>query len=264
MAHAEPCSRIFKTNGISDLHKDTDLAIWLLGWLDKMPYPWDKNRVTAREIADTCQIAEATQTIIFHPFAERMTTPALQWLANLSTPGAQKFNDDSSRVYPSRFKTLAMLGAFNSNSGIRADFHTLSNKFDPANGKVMTAISKKEMPPEQVTLIWLDTLLHLEKHAIDLYAWREAMTLALSQLEKAFACWLETGQSPEDYPLDEKRDASYALDVLVRSERVNPHSALVRTSVEKLTSALRQQRARQTHVLSELYLRTPALCLWRQ
>ena len=105
----------------------------------------------------TCHAAEVLHRLSFDVESARIVDQALVWLVNLRLPhGLEPAERDRTRLYPSRFKTLAYLGAFD-DATVRADFADLLQK---ENGGMVRGVTESDM---LTTCIVLDTLVTLEQ-----------------------------------------------------------------------------------------------------
>lgn len=226
--------------------------------LEKQTYPWEhvwtKERITPRDLADACHLAEATSTLPLAPISNRLTQPALDWLAGLSSSSrGRPLKDETLRFYPNRLKTLALLDAFTRHPAIRSDFATLSSKFSEHEAKIRLEPNPTEMQADLITLVWLDTLLNLQDHKVELFEWQHAMALALDALESSMEHLINSDLPAGDFALDSPRDASYAFDLLIHANRLEPGSALYNSIVSNLTNQLRQQPPRRALEPGHIY-----------
>ena len=251
---------IGRTSGLRDIHLDAYLTLNLLDRLDKLQYPWEhtwsKERITQQDIAGVCQVAEAIHKLPLASLPERLIRPALDWLVTLSVPlrsRARPLQDESLRLFPNRLKTLAVLNAFAREPHIRSDFVALSNKFSPTECKIKLEPNPNDSKMDLVTLIWLDTLLHLAKSNIEIFEWQHEMTASLDSLEHSLEHLANSAAPNGDFALEKLRDKSYAFDILIRAERLTVDSALFMQIVENLIGSLRQHRPGRPYAPGELY-----------
>ncbi len=105
----------------------------------------------------TCHAAEVLHRLSFDVESAHIVDQALVWLVNLRLPhGLEPAERDRTRLYPSRFKTLAYLGAFD-DATVRADFADLLQK---ENGGMVRGVTESDV---LTTCIVLDTLVTLEQ-----------------------------------------------------------------------------------------------------
>ncbi len=105
----------------------------------------------------TCHAAEVLHRLSFDGESARMVAQACVWLVNLRLPAQLEQEErDRTRLYPSRFKTLAYLGAFD-DAAVRFDFGDLLRR---ENGGMIRGVTESDM---LTTCIVLDTLLTLDR-----------------------------------------------------------------------------------------------------
>lgn len=193
----------------------------------------------------SCQIVEAFHHLALPQF-QALLNPAVTWLRELPAARAASREDASSvRLFPSRFKTFALLNDFD-NSTLVQDFHELSRHFDKRNG--VLANLPTAMHTGLATLIWVDTLLLLEQHEWDIKKYRAPLTRALEGLNREFDEW-KSGKSlngarrnSNRFHFQDDGDASYGFGIL------RQHGALARRpractmAREKLLHAARKKK----------------------
>src|SRR5262245_41133041 len=105
----------------------------------------------------TCHTAEVLHRLSLDAESARIVREAGTWLINLRMPERLDAADrDRTRLYPSRFKTLAYLGRFD-DAVVRADFADLLRR---ENGGMVRGVTESDM---LTTCIVLDALLSLER-----------------------------------------------------------------------------------------------------
>jgi hypothetical protein len=150
----------YRVTVASDLEKDAELALhlvlFLLSTQDRDEGSWRGVHIGAT-LRNTCHALEA-----FHLLGWEASAVALEagtaWLINLPNFfGLASEEEDSIRLYPSRFKTLAWLGEF-SDFQLRNDFEELEEHLD-ADGMLHGIMAKQLL----ATMIYLDCLHYLDK-----------------------------------------------------------------------------------------------------
>ncbi len=127
----------FSPTGMIELEKNADLALYLVDGLgrgrDPHEYIWRGER-DIRTLQYTSHVVEALQRLKLPGLTEHLIEPAADWLLDLPFgPDVSYEEQRALRVYPSRFKTLALLGQFDP-VRLREDFADLSRLFDPGGG----------------------------------------------------------------------------------------------------------------------------------
>jgi hypothetical protein len=162
--------------------------------------------------------------ISFDGESARMVRQAAVWLVNLRLPlNLEPAERDRTRLYPSRFKTLAYLNAFD-DATVRADFADLLRK---ENGGMVRGVTESDM---LTTCIVLDTLLTLEQTGLRREVCPDRRYEAIqAAVRKNLRYWKAATSTPEPAapekerartssgPLSEIRDArelSYAWGLL--------------------------------------------------
>src|SRR5512134_4037901 len=111
-----PSFEPFKTTGLVEKGKNADLAIYLLTYLEQTCDPhehiWRGDRDT-RTLQYTSHAVDALHHLDLQGITNTLIEPASSWLLEL------QFNHEAPseelrvlRIYPSRFKTLALVGSF--------------------------------------------------------------------------------------------------------------------------------------------------------
>jgi hypothetical protein len=204
----------FTSQGVADLEKDADLALFLLSYLEGRRDPatgsWPGETET-RRLQSTCHIAEALGELGLGPASDHLVEPAAKWLADMPLLREVLPQDRHAiRTYPARFKTLAALHRFDL-TRLRADFDDLCQHADPQTGWLLNVPGVKS---SRATLIWLDALLQLGGD-IQLN-WRPLRDNGLNVVAAALNVWL----ADKAAEIDNVGDAAYALDLLLRAERL--------------------------------------------
>ncbi len=247
-----------RARAFADIRSDVAFALQLLTILEKQTFPWEhawnKEQITPRDLADVCQVAEAIEILPIEPLVNRIAMPAMEWLTTLAAPARlHPAKNQALRLYPNRLKTLAIMGAFPNNPGIRSDFSALSLKFDNTEGKIKWDPNPTDLQMDLVTLIWMDTLLQLEELGTDTMEWQDNLRRALDSLEISFEHYAARENPKGYFALDNLRDISYAFDILVRANRLDSASPLYTRVIGHLTKSLRQRRPNHALEPGELY-----------
>lgn len=166
----------------------------------------------AHELRYTCQALEALHQLNFQAFHSCIDS-GTHWLINLGEQQAQDGDDlNAIRLHPSRFKTLARLGAF-ADEQVLADFAELCgriNRWGLLNGIMQD--------PLLGSTIVADCLLDLARMPSVPFTWQPVLDAILPAIQNETALWCANpGQHDRDRLINSVGDASYALDVLLRS-----------------------------------------------
>jgi hypothetical protein len=260
----------FTTTGIAEHEKNADLAVYLLNYLeqkcDRQERIWRGDQ-PIRTVQYTCHSLEALGLVDLRGVTDHLAGPAIDWLLDLAF-GRDVLPDElrALHVYPSRFKTLASLKRFDP-ARLGADWANLGRLLDPTTGWIHDA--PFPLNPALTTMIWVDTLLHLEPLGLmdaDERLWRDR---ALDAIAAAFDAWVDRATaalaaSPQAALLPDglgfgrageianSGDASYALDLLLRAGRLPADAPRADGVRQLLTDAVRGRRLgdmRQTDLL---------------
>jgi hypothetical protein len=234
----DPIGR-FTSPGHTDLEKDADLAIFLIDFLesrrDSASGSWPGERET-RRLQNTCHAIEALSDLNLGLISGRMVEAGLKWLVDLPLLRDVLPQDRRIiRIYPMRFKTLAMLNRFDSPQ-VQKDFAELGRYYDAHSG-FLTDVPG-EFSRVMNTMVWVDTLLFLEHHAAPPALWQNALDLGLNTLETALDKWLVDPFAQKDMgDIRGVREVSYAFELLARGGRLPPESEKGRRIEEELIKA---------------------------
>ncbi len=234
----------FQSTGTTEDEQNSDLAIYLMDLLEDCRDPargiWQGD-TPDRTLSNTCQAAEVLNQLGLGIVTERMVAPAADWLLSLPILRTLPADDHKRlRIFPSRFKTLGMLGRFDY-SRLVSDFSELSAYLDEATGCMRDV--PLDLKPELVTMIWLDALEQMRALGIDIAAWQSECERAIEQLKIAFEDWLASERARGAMTLSDEGHASYALDLLVRSAHLEIESRLARDACQRMLEAIRQRRS---------------------
>ena len=216
----------FATSGLTELEKDTDLAIFLVDYLDASrdaaTGSWPGERET-RRLQNTCHAIEALHELGLGLVSQRLVEPGLKWLTDLPILREVLRQDQRVlRIYPIRFKTLAMLNRF-ADQRVQKDFAALCAYVDKQSGWLSDVPG--EFSRVMNTMVWVDTLLYLKRHAAPGPLWQPHLDLGLNALEGALGKWLAAPDSPApNGDIKGVREVSYAFELLARGERIKPDS----------------------------------------
>ncbi|MBI3243690.1 MAG: aminoglycoside phosphotransferase family protein [Chloroflexi bacterium] len=220
----------FTPQGTTALDKDADLAVFLLDYLERQRDPatgtWPGKPET-RRLQITSQVLEALGELGLAQVTAHLVEPAVKWFTEMPVLGDVPPQDRYlTRIYPMRFKALAMLGRFTA-SRPRADFEDLCKHADVNTGWLLNVPGLK---PARATMIWLDTLLLLGGD-IQL-SWQPWRDNGLNTIATALNIWLAIGAPDSDgtsalTEINNAGDAAYALDLLLRSRRLTSLSPAI-------------------------------------
>jgi len=246
-----------------------DLVNFLESKLDAHLADWN-NTSPARHIAHTCQIVEGLDAIAIPHNTNALISRALDWLLNLPTlHNLPQEESQAARRHPSRFKTLAQMGRLNDESPTLQEFHALCEDVQARDGTLHdTPISS----PDLATMIWLDTMFHLNEHDRSMGKFKKRYACALETIYGLFIAWRRSDE-PRDkknfnppsakrranhasnYSLRLKDDgnASYALDLLVRYKKLNLQDVEARDGKSRLLHALKHRKRNDWRNYEPLY-----------
>ncbi len=235
----------------AQLAHDAALAIQLIDFLqqrfDRSQAIWHEPTSWTKTVAISCQIVEAYHHLALPHLTQHLEAP-LKWLRELP-PTRELTREDarSVRLYPSRFKTFALLHDFESES-LKSDFRELASHFDKRSG-MLSNLPTGLMHAELATLIWLDTLQHLENDDWNIAAYRARRGRALKSLPREFEHWL-AGKSKNAarrngnrLRLKDDGDASYAFEILTQANTFVRRPLARDQAREKLIAVVNQTRA---------------------
>jgi len=237
----------FVATGSTEAHKNTELAVYLLRYLEHKRDPqeriWRGER-GLRTLQYACQVLEALYELNLRGLTNHLAEPAANWL--IALPLDVPAEDlRPYRLYPSRFKVLAQVGKFDP-ARLMTDFDSLDQHFDPATGWLRDA--PIDMHPTLVALIWLDTLAQLDAHSLLPPEYRARCDQALAALNPAFDAWLAQATATESVPeqsglrpgdLTNVGDASYAFELLGRFGQMKLESERAEAARQIFLAALR-------------------------
>ena len=226
---------------------DAELGALLLRYLrqghDPRAGAWvQPGRDEHETLRRTCHAAEVLHRLDLDSDTARMVREAGNWLINLPVRDTHGSGDrHDMRVYPSRFKTLAYLGRFEDHE-VRRDFQSLLRK---EVGGLVRNVGESDI---LTTCIVLDTLLHLERlgrrHEVCSAEQYGAMIRALRMQLRAWRP--PSGKTRErtaarKSEIDNARDLSYVLGLLLHADRENLAPRQVASAVEFLTGIVRHR-----------------------
>ena len=216
---------------------------------------WNDSSVV-RSVSTGCQIVEAFYNLDLPAF-ESTLEPALKWLRGV--PSARELSADearAARLFPSRFKTFALLRDFE-DAGLKRDFQELATHFDSAQGMIINLPSG--MHPELATLIWVDTLRYLERDGWSISRYNARMQHALKGIRRAFDEWLADKSNKNGLRnlhrihFHDDGDASYAFEILVHQGAFDRRPAARKRAREKLVNIVRRAKTVDARNHAPLY-----------
>lgn len=246
----------FTTTGLTDSEKNADLALYLLSYLEQRREPqeriWRGER-HIRTLQYTSHIAEALWQLDLKGLTDHLIEPAADWLSGPEFGrGVSHEELRALRIYPSRFKSLALLDRFDP-ARLRTDFDELSQLINPETGWIHDA--PFDISPALITMIWVDTLLCLDSPGWLDPALVAKRAWALQAISAAFGSWADKAAAA----LDQKKnlpdslglraseiansgDASYALHLLLHAGHLSPDSHRADEARNILTAAIERRR----------------------
>jgi hypothetical protein len=254
-----PVPTPFIASGANETQRNTELALYVLRWLEHERDPreriWPGDR-RLQTLKATCQVLETLQELNLKGMTQHLIEPAANWLLELPL---ELPSEDlrSFRLFPSRFKVLAQLGKFDP-ARLNPDFGALSQLFDPATGWIHDA--PFDMHPTVVTMVWIDTLGHLETAGLlsaEQRTWRDQ---ALRALQAALEAWVQAitpvngeASAIRAGSLANAGDASYALALLLRFGGLKPNAPAAEQATQRLLTSLRERPAGSMRRAEPLY-----------
>lgn len=233
----------FTDSSYSDLDNCARLALQTAIHLTEL-YPshlrrHDFNRV----LRDTCHALEALNILQWDYFHDTCDA-AVNWLLHIKELVDPLDEDaDSLLLHPSRFKTLIWLGHFGEGS-IGRDFERLLCQVGD-DGLVYGVIQKQLL----ASIITADCFISLESHISFQAHWEDKRLKILNRLEEELERYVHNSVR-DRHLLRDLGDASYALDVLVRANRITLNSDLAAALYQDMDTHVQQQN-RATPILSE-------------
>lgn len=261
----------FTPSGNTEAQQNTELALYLMRLLETKRDPheriWRGER-GLRTMHYACSVLEALHELNLKGLTNHLIEPAVNWL--LALPLDVPADDlRAFRVFPARFKVLARLGRWDA-ARLMGDFDVLSQLFDAATGWIHDA--PLDLHPTLVTMVWADTLLHLEPAGLLPPALLAQRELALLAISASFDVWLNARQNgppangaagasglrPGEFA--QAGDATYACDLLFRAGQMPPGSPSLEAAGPIFTGLVRDRHAadlRRTDLLyTALHLQT--------
>ncbi|HLF25663.1 MAG TPA: hypothetical protein VJG32_04955 [Anaerolineae bacterium] len=263
----------FATTGITEYQKNADLAIYLLNYLEQTCDPYDHiwpGDQLIRTVQYTCHSLEALDLLNFKGVTDHLAGPAIDWL--LDPPLARDLPPEDRRalrIYPSRFKTLAQLGRFDPDR-LAADFADISQLLDLSTGWIRNA--PYALNPPLITMIWVDTLFHLERLGLLDPTWLAQRERALQAIATAFEGWVNqaafalaftSASAPASLSdrlglsrpgeIVNSGDASYAFALLIQSGKFAADAPVIAQARQLLTTAIRGRRLGEIRHTDLLY-----------
>ena len=249
--------------------EDAALGAYLLLYLRQH---FDSGRGTWQAADDrdtlrrTCHAVEVLHRLNFDAQSRQMVRDGGDWLINM--PFRDRLSADERtnlHLYPSRFKTLAYLDRFDDDQ-VRDDFSVLLRK------EVKGMLRNVGESDVLTTCITLDTLLTLDRrgqrravcsddrfNAIvtallqQFKAWKPGKSATSSQATDSSAT--TTRRPATRGEIDNARDLSYALGLLLQVNRSNLAALQVNRVLAELLATLKQRdRARHSDIVPSLYV----------
>ncbi len=207
----------FQANAASDLENDAKLALHLVLFLLSAQSPEDgtwRGVDIGSTLRNTCHSLEALHLLGWEVSARAIET-GLAWLINLPDVfDLSAEEEDSIRLYPSRFKTLAWLEEF-SDPQVISDFEALEEHLDD-DGLLRGVMINQLLG----TMVYIDCLDYLEKLAPLPVLSSEKRERAIHLIEQNILLWYQDLQQKTQRSLIETvGDLSYAIDLLLRDHR---------------------------------------------
>lgn len=187
-----------------DVESEEEADAALVGWLHlalRRSFERREGCWPGRDVHDTlrrtCHAAEVLHSLPLDADTRSMVADAAAWLINLRLPpGLDAYDRLRTRLYPSRFKTLAYLGAFD-DPVVREDFAELLGR---ETGGMIRGVTESDM---LTTCIVLDTLITLEQSGIRVQVCADRTFEAIrNAVRRHFASWRPDSEPHRPIPLD--------------------------------------------------------------
>jgi hypothetical protein len=236
----------FRVDMASDLENDAKLALHLVLYLLSTHQPddgtWPGAHIAAT-LRHTCHALEALHLLGLASTVE-VVEAGLAWLVNLSNLAEVDLGEeDSIRLYPSRFKTLAWLGEFTA-PRLRRDFEDLEEHLDDRG--LLTGIMAKQL---LATIVYVDSLDYLEKLGPLPVLSLERRDQALKCIEKNVLLWhQDLKQNTRSSRITSVGTLSYAIDLLCRAGKLSHQSAITRDVMVEMMAEL--NRSHETNPMN--------------
>lgn len=230
----------YAANAPSDMENDAELALHLVMFLLSTQSADDgvwRAAHTGGTLRNTCHALEALYLLGLESSSGALEA-GIAWLVNLSDIFETSSSDDESiRLYPSRFKTLAWLNQF-TNSQVIRDFETLEEHLDP-EGLIRNIMANQIL----ATIIYVDCLLYLENQTNLSKQTRRHMDRALESIHNNLLLWFKDSENEthaSQFSQADVGDLSYALDVLFRARRLSTGEDIALSAAEVLIAAVEE------------------------
>lgn len=239
----------YRAGAGSELENDARLALHLILYFlstqnpDDGTWPGTHPGATLR---NTCHALEALHPFEWGPYVGAIES-AIAWLVNL--PDRTELEDeDSARLYPSRFKTLALLGEF-SDRQLRRDFEELE-EYAGEDGLVRGVSANQLL----ATMVYVDCLNHLaESEPLPVLA-QERREAALNAILEQVQLWYEDQQkNSQRSQLTSTGDLSYAADLLFQAKKLSKQSDLSQSILEMMRATIEHPEQLQPVSTDALY-----------
>ncbi len=211
----------FVIHPLSDLENDAELALHLVMFLLSTQNSDDgvwRDTSTGGTLRNTCHALESLHLLGLENSSGALEA-GIAWLVNLSdTFDTPVGDDDTIRLYPSRFKTLAWLDRFR-NSQLILDFEHLEQRLDQ-EGLIRGVMANQIL----ATIIYADCLLFLKTQSTLSQQARLNLEQTLICIKRNFSLWFEDREEDSrqsQFNQIDVGDLSYAFDVLLRANRLS-------------------------------------------
>ena len=241
----------YRAESASDLENDALLALHLVLYFlttqNSDDGTWPGGHVGAT-LRNTCHALEALHMFGWGASANAIES-GIAWLVNL--PGIltlQSEEEESNRLYPSRFKTLALLGEF-SDFQLRRDFDELE-EYLSADGLLRGIMANQLL----ATMVYVDCLNHLEEVEPLPVLSQERRELAVNYILKHVQLWqADRQQRSQDSHINNLGDLSYAANLLFRAQKLSKQSELSQAVLAAMMSMLAHPETMQPVPTDALY-----------
>lgn len=235
----------------ADLEADAKLALNLVHFLissqdrEDGSWPGAHPGVALRQ---TCHALDALNLLHWDAF-DSVINNGVAWLVNLSDHITADEEDTTSiRLYPSRFKTLAWLDQFKDEL-VRAEFDELGEYID--NEPLLQNLRIKGSLAQ---MVYLDCLNHIEERTPLPHRLRERKAQILDALYTYMGLWHEDQRCGTHVsPLENEGDLSYALDLLLRADRISKADTVCQRALEAMLALVELSPTAQPMQTNTLY-----------
>lgn len=221
-----------RCDGRTGLENDARLAMYLIAFMrsyqDRTSGAWP-DRDERGMLRNTCNSLEALHLLGAEAYTRDVLKDGAAWLIGLSTQRSSvNVVDDvvRSRWHPSRFKTLAWLRHFDTREVI-SDFEEINRRID-SDGYLRNVHPRRLL----ATLIYLDTLHHVQQFMSLPARWQQNQASALHAIRGEASAWAQDANTNE--PFVSLQELSYTLDILLTCGSLDANDPVAGAMLDRL------------------------------